>query len=537
MTTFSKIQVRRDTANNFLTINPTLDAGEWGYETDTGKTKIGDGKTSWRNLEYQGVRGPAGPQGIQGVPGLQGPAGPAGPLGPQGPRGDQGERGLTGNQGPQGNVGPAGGAGPIGPAGPEGIQGDPGPQGEVGPQGPQGNSLTLEGVVTTWPPSATPDIGDLYLLVAPIPLGSIAGQPGDGIMWTGTAWINVGPIRGPQGERGLTGSSGATGTTGPVGPQGLKGDAGPQGIQGIQGQQGQAGAAGASGAIGPQGPKGDPGVDGIQGVMGQTGAAGPVGPKGDPGPTGPANNLTIGTVTSGPVASATITGAPPNQVLNLVLPTTATNPQSTSFKTNPTSKTVYLTTLQMETSGAPVTFTALAESTDSPISYQWETNQGITIPTPVFSPMGGQVSQTLAFNAELYMNQYIYRCSATTPKVAAVYSQPALLTVVLLRFDLYPTSSSGPPGTFIDVSIRLKASFDIDAAINNGSLLVELQSKPNAASTAWTTIVAGTTNHQIKAWYDTVSYYYRWRVSFNGTVILLGDEFQVTVSGAVAPLP
>lgn len=48
----------------------------------------------------------------------------------------------------------------------------------------------------------------------------------------------------------------------------------------------------------------------------------PQGSKGDTGATGatgPANVLTIGSVTSGKVASATITGEAPNQVLNLVL--------------------------------------------------------------------------------------------------------------------------------------------------------------------------------------------------------------------------
>ncbi len=48
----------------------------------------------------------------------------------------------------------------------------------------------------------------------------------------------------------------------------------------------------------------------------------PQGSKGDTGATGatgPANALTIGSVTSGKVASATITGAAPNQTLNLVL--------------------------------------------------------------------------------------------------------------------------------------------------------------------------------------------------------------------------
>ena len=48
-------------------------------------------------------------------------------------------------------------------------------------------------------------------------------------------------------------------------------------------------------------------------------SVGAQGGKGEPGATGPANKLTIGTVTSGIEASATITGEAPNQVLNLVL--------------------------------------------------------------------------------------------------------------------------------------------------------------------------------------------------------------------------
>lgn len=74
-----------------------------------------------------------------------------------------------------------------------------------------------------------------------------------------------------------------------------------------QGSKGDTGATGATGATGPQGE---------QGVQGETGATGATGPQ---GPAGPANVLTIGSVTSGKVASATITGEAPNQVLNLVL--------------------------------------------------------------------------------------------------------------------------------------------------------------------------------------------------------------------------
>nr|DAL48863.1 MAG TPA_asm: nucleoid-associated protein [Caudoviricetes sp.] len=70
------------------------------------------------------------------------------------------------------------------------------------------------------------------------------------------------------------------------------------------------------GAQGAPGAKGDPGVDGKQGAQG---IQGPQGKQGIQGPAGPANTLKIGNVTSGTVASATITGTAPNQTLNLVL--------------------------------------------------------------------------------------------------------------------------------------------------------------------------------------------------------------------------
>jgi hypothetical protein len=46
------IQVRRDTAANWTSTNPTLAAGEMGFETDTGKFKIGTGSTAWTSLLY-----------------------------------------------------------------------------------------------------------------------------------------------------------------------------------------------------------------------------------------------------------------------------------------------------------------------------------------------------------------------------------------------------------------------------------------------------------------------------------------------------
>ena len=50
----TKIQIRRGTAAEWVTANPTLFPGEQGYETDTGKMKIGDGATSWTSLLYYG---------------------------------------------------------------------------------------------------------------------------------------------------------------------------------------------------------------------------------------------------------------------------------------------------------------------------------------------------------------------------------------------------------------------------------------------------------------------------------------------------
>lgn len=101
-------------------------------------------------------------------------------------------------------------------------------------------------------------------------------------------------------------TAGAFADTG-VAATGPQGEVGPKGDTGAQGPKGDTGATG---------PKGDTGATGAQGPKGETGATGATGPQ---GPVGPANVLTIGSVTSGKVASATITGEAPNQVLNLVL--------------------------------------------------------------------------------------------------------------------------------------------------------------------------------------------------------------------------
>lgn len=47
-----QIKVRRDTAANWTSNNPTLAAGEFGMETDTRSIKMGDGSTAWTSLAY-----------------------------------------------------------------------------------------------------------------------------------------------------------------------------------------------------------------------------------------------------------------------------------------------------------------------------------------------------------------------------------------------------------------------------------------------------------------------------------------------------
>ena len=52
-----QIQLRRDTAANWTSANPTLALGEFGMETDTMLYKIGDGTTAWNSQSYAELSG------------------------------------------------------------------------------------------------------------------------------------------------------------------------------------------------------------------------------------------------------------------------------------------------------------------------------------------------------------------------------------------------------------------------------------------------------------------------------------------------
>ena len=110
------IKIRRDTAANWTSTNPTLASGELGFETNTNKLKVGNGTSAWNSLAYASGAGGlvvsetaptspevgsmwfdsndaktylyydsswvelspaiAGPQGIPGIQGIQGETGP-----------------------------------------------------------------------------------------------------------------------------------------------------------------------------------------------------------------------------------------------------------------------------------------------------------------------------------------------------------------------------------------------------------------------------------------------------------------------------
>ena len=128
-----------------------------------------------------------------------------GPTGPQGP---------AGSDGADGSVGPAGPAGADGEAGPIGPSGPPGADGADGADGDDGTSFTIIGTV-----EETTDLGEIYI-----------GESGDAFLvnstvhihvWSGSEWIDLGNISGPEGPPGESGAEGPIGTEGPPGADGL----------------------------------------------------------------------------------------------------------------------------------------------------------------------------------------------------------------------------------------------------------------------------------------------------------------------------
>ena len=344
----SKVYVKKDSAYSY--VNDLSGAtGIQGPKGDKGDT---------------GEKGDKGDQGIQGPRGLQGETGAAGPKGTKGDPGEagtitigqvtagaeakitnvgtanaavldfvipKGDKGDTGAQGPQGPEGPQGDVGPKGDTGAQGIQGEPGEQGPKGDKGDSGVGMFYSSVepsdgviaVTSITPSgvATGDHvltvgGDLYAVL----------NVADSNVNVGSALTSLKGIPGIQGEQG---------ETGPEGPQGQ------QGLQGIQGEPGQDGADGkdgvdgvtptvtvgsvTSGAVASVTNSGE-GTNVVldfvlqKGDKGDPGTAGADGAKGDKGDPGTAATIQIGDVTSGATASVENVGSETAAIFNIVLP-------------------------------------------------------------------------------------------------------------------------------------------------------------------------------------------------------------------------
>ena len=156
-----------------------------------------------------------------------------------------------------------------------------------------------------------------------------------------------------------------------------------------------------------------------QAEPGSAGPAGPEGPAGPAGAVGPAAlpySLSIGSITTGPVPLATITGTPPNQVLNLVLPSTGGGGTSSlTFVASPSDQSVY--------EGDSVSLYANAQSTESPITYKWQ----VTTDGTTWTDAG--TGQSLKFTAVLADNGKTYRCVANTATLGPAYSLLSDLTV------------------------------------------------------------------------------------------------------------
>ncbi len=52
MTEIRRIQIRRDSAQNWVSNNPTMHSGELGLNETNGRVKCGDGSTAWTGLLY-----------------------------------------------------------------------------------------------------------------------------------------------------------------------------------------------------------------------------------------------------------------------------------------------------------------------------------------------------------------------------------------------------------------------------------------------------------------------------------------------------
>lgn len=198
------------------------------------------------------------------------------------------------------------------------------------------------------------------------------------------------------------------------------------------------------------------------GAPGTTGAQGPAGTNGINGQPGPPCSLTIGTVTTGTTASATITGTPPNQILNLVLPvSTSTGGGSGSglkFVLQPQDESV--------TDGDAVVFSVEAShSSGALVSYKWQSLPANTSDQTLWADLAAPPTSSLRITADVSMNGRSYRCIASAEGLS-VTSRAAMLFVApqeanAVQFDAQPFDTSVSDGS--------TAIFRVTATVTTGA--------------------------------------------------------------------
>ena len=219
------------------------------------------------------------------------PQGVAGPAGQDGAPGANGSNGSNGTNGANGAPGSNGSDGVDGAPGSNGANGQDGAQGATGADG---TSIEIQGTKPTVAdlPATGNTVGDLWI----IDQTGGGATAGDGYVWTvGNAWLNIGPLRGPQGIQGIAGTNGTDGAAGTPGATGAPGAGGADGTDGADGQDGTDGTDGAPGATG------SPGQQGIQGLTGEPGGVTSI---------LPGANIVLSDITGDVVVSA------PNAIVN-----------------------------------------------------------------------------------------------------------------------------------------------------------------------------------------------------------------------------
>ena len=212
-------------------------------------------------------------------------------------------------------------------SGEKGDKGDPGIQGPPGNEGPAGSGVYVRGSDTVANILSKPNTdGDMWIATdSGVDSLGAAVVPGDGLVSGTSQWINVGPIRGPQGIQGTQGNDGSDGIDGADGSDGQQGLTGPEGPDGPAGEDGRTilnGNVDPSGSIGENGdfyintstnymfgPKtgGSWGVgtkiigeDGPVGEDGEDGIDGEDGAKGDQGTGVPPGGVETDVLAKGP---------------------------------------------------------------------------------------------------------------------------------------------------------------------------------------------------------------------------------------------